>query len=83
VDQKAGCAQNISDKIADEDFVFDHQNRNRGGASYHVSLPTSAVSPSGRRKWLAALQKFAAFMVSKGLTTAAEEGPLLTPSALP
>jgi hypothetical protein len=29
------------------------------------------------------LQKFAAFMVSKGLTTAAVEGPLLTPSALP
>jgi hypothetical protein len=42
VDQKAGCAQSISDKIADEDFVFDHQNRNRGGVSYHVFLPTSA-----------------------------------------
>src|SRR5215831_12707701 len=69
MDQKAGRAQNISDKITDENFVFDNQDRNRGGTSSHSSLPTTVVSPTSLQP-AGGLQKVAAFIVSKGLTTA-------------
>jgi hypothetical protein len=48
--KKTGGAQSISDKVADQHFIFDHQDRNRCAGSTHAPSPHCRQPLSGQRK---------------------------------